>query len=93
MGWAEVEACFAGLGRMLEDDAVLAVYGPFHYGGRPTSASNREFDAWLKARDPQSGVRDFEAVDALARGIGLQLAEDAQMPANNRCLVWTRRVT
>jgi SAM-dependent methyltransferase len=93
MGWPEVEACFAALGRTLEDDAVLAVYGPFHYGGRPTSASNREFDAWLKARDPQSGVRDFEAVDALARDIGLQLAEDAQMPANNRCLVWTRRVT
>lgn len=90
MGWPEVEACFAGLDRVLENDAVLAVYGPFNYGGHYTSASNREFDAWLRARDPHSGVRDFEAVDALARGIGLRLAEDAGMPANNRCLVWVR---
>ena len=55
-----------------------------------TSASNREFDAWLKARDPQSGIRDFEAVDALAQKAGLRLQADVEMPANNRCLVWRR---
>jgi hypothetical protein len=91
MGWPEVEACFAGLDRALADDAVLAAYGPFNYGGAYTSDSNRQFDAWLKARDPRSGVRDFEAVDALAHRIGLTLAEDVTMPANNRCVVWTRR--
>ncbi len=90
MAWPEVEACFAGLARVLEDDAVIAVYGPFNYGGDYTSASNREFDAWLKARDPRSGIRDFEAVDALARAGGFALVEDAAMPANNRCLVWMR---
>lgn len=90
MGWPDVEAFFAGVQRVLAADAVLAVYGPFNTGGDFTSASNREFDAWLKARDPRSGIRDFEAVDALARGIGLSLAEDAALPANNRCLVWTR---
>jgi len=47
-------------------------------------------DGWLKARDPRSGIRDFEAVDALARGIGLRLLDDVAMPANNRCLVWRR---
>ena len=90
MGWPEVEACFSGLAHALEDDAVLAVYGPFNYDGEYTSASNREFDAWLKARDPRSGIRDFEAVDALARAGGFALVEDAAMPANNRCLVWMR---
>lgn len=90
MGWPEVEACFAGLARALARDAVLAVYGPFNYGGDFTSDSNRAFDAWLKARDPRSGIRDFEAVDALARDAGFTLAEDAAMPANNRCLVWSR---
>lgn len=90
MGWPQVQACFAGIGRVLADDGVLAVYGPFNYGGDYSSDSNREFDAWLKARDPQSGIRDFEAVDALARGIGLVLVEDVAMPANNRCLVWRR---
>ena len=90
MGWPEVEAFFAGLDRTLAADAVLVVYGPFNYGGDYTSGSNREFDAWLKARDPRSAIRDFEAVDALARGIGLALVEDVEMPANNRCLVWRR---
>lgn len=90
MGWPEVEAFFAGLDRTLAADAVLAVYGPFNYGGDYTSASNRAFDAWLKARDARSGIRDFEAVDALARGAGFDLAEDAAMPANNWCLVWRR---
>jgi SAM-dependent methyltransferase len=71
-------------------DGKLIVYGPFNYAGAYTSDSNRDFDGWLKARDPQSGIRDFEAVDALARGIGLQLISDIAMPANNHCLVWRR---
>jgi len=90
MGWAQVEAFFAGLDRVLAADATLAVYGPFNYRGEFSSDSNREFDGWLKARDPQSGVRDFEAVDALAAAIGLRLLADEAMPANNRCLVWRR---
>mgnify|MGYP000853297370 CR=1 FL=1 len=90
MGWPEVEACFTGLDRVLVQDATLVVYGPFNTGGSYTSDSNRDFDGWLKARDPRSGIRDFEAVDALARHIGLRLQDDIAMPANNRCLVWRR---
>ena len=88
MGWPEVERFFAGVGAVLEAGGILAVYGPFNYGGRYTSESNARFDAWLKARDPASGVRDFEAVDALARAHGLLLQQDIAMPANNRTLVW-----
>lgn len=90
MGWPDVQALFAGLDRALADDATLVVYGPFNIAGRHTSASNREFDAWLKARDPHSGIRDLEAVDALAAVIGLQRIADVAMPAHNRCLVWRR---
>lgn len=90
MGWAEVEVLFAGLDAVLDDDAIAAVYGPFNYDGAYSSDSNREFDAWLKARDARSGIRDFEAVDALASDIGMRLVEDVAMPANNRCLVWRR---
>lgn len=93
MGWPQVEAFFAGVGKVLQADGLLIVYGPFNYGGDFTSDSNRAFDQWLKGRDPASGIRDFEAVDALARGIGLSLVEDNAMPANNRCLVWRQRVT
>ncbi|MCR6625727.1 MAG: class I SAM-dependent methyltransferase [Pseudoxanthomonas sp.] len=88
MGWPQVEAFFAGVGGILERNGLLIVYGPFNYGGDFTSDSNRAFEQWLKDRDPASGIRDFEAVDALARAIGLALVEDNAMPANNRCLVW-----
>jgi cyclopropane fatty-acyl-phospholipid synthase-like methyltransferase len=90
MGWTEVEAFFDGVAGVLADSATVVVYGPFNYGGAYTSDSNREFDGWLKARDPHSGIRDFEAVDALARAIGLRLVAGVAMPANNRCLVWRR---
>ena len=90
MGWPEVEQFFEGVGDVLEAGGVLAVYGPFNTDGAFTSESNARFDAWLKARDPASGVRDFEAVDALARAQGLVLQQDIAMPANNRTLVWRR---
>ena len=88
MGWAHVQALFAGLPALLAAGALLAVYGPFNYGGAFTSDSNAQFDAWLKARDPRSGIRDVEAVQALAGQSGFQLLEDVPMPANNRLLVW-----
>jgi len=66
------------------------VYGPFNTNGRYTSTGNRDFDAVLKARDPRSGIRDAEAVQALATQAGLQPVDDVDMPANNRCLVWRR---
>jgi predicted O-methyltransferase YrrM len=90
MGWPEVEQFFEGVGEVLEAGGVLAVYGPFNTDGAFTSESNARFDAWLKARDPASGVRDFAAVDALARAQGLILLQDIAMPANNRTLVWRR---
>ena len=90
MGAAEVEKCFAGIGQVLEPGGVLAVYGPFNYQGQFTSESNARFDQWLKSRDPASGIRDFETVDALARQQGLVLLHDHAMPANNRTLVWTK---
>ncbi len=90
MGWSEVERFFAQLPTMLEPNAVLAIYGPFNYNGRFSSESNAAFDAALRADNPKRGIRDFEAVDVLAKRIGFALIEDCAMPANNRCLVWHR---
>jgi hypothetical protein len=67
---------------------VLASYGSFRYGGRFTTDSNAAFDAMLRDRDPRSGQRDFEVVNALAKAAGLRLSADHAMPANNRLLVW-----
>lgn len=88
--WSGVESFFAGVGSVLGASGVLVVYGPFNEGGAYTSTSNRDFDAWLKARDPRSGIRDVEAVNALAERAGLRAVDDVAMPAHNRCLVWVR---
>jgi cyclopropane fatty-acyl-phospholipid synthase-like methyltransferase len=88
MAWPEVQKLFALLPALMRPHALLTIYGPFNYGGAFTSASNAAFDASLRADQPQRGIRDFEAVDGLARAAGLVLVEDRAMPANNRCITW-----
>lgn len=90
MSWDHVGHFFRGVGEVLLPGGTLCVYGPFRYGGQFTTPSNAEFDRWLKRRDPVSGVRDVEAVNALARAQGLTLLADHAMPANNQTLVWRR---
>lgn len=90
VSWPEVERMFEGVAGVLEAGGVLCLYGPFNYGGAFTSESNARFDAWLKARDARSGVRDFEAVNRLAGSYGLILLRDVPMPVNNRILVWRK---
>ena len=91
MAWASVEALFSHLGDVAQQPLVLAIYGPFNYGGRYTSESNAAFDQWLAQQHPDSAIRDFEAVDVLATSAGFSLLEDNAMPANNRLLVWRRQ--
>lgn len=90
VSWPGVENLFAGVGRVLAPGSVLYVYGAYRYATRPLEPSNEEFDRWLKTRDPVSGVRDFEAVNALAQRHGLQLTADRAMPGNNRSIWWTK---
>jgi SAM-dependent methyltransferase len=88
MDYAAVQAFFRGAGVLLAGGGVLCVYGPFRYDGAYTSDSNAQFDAFLKARDPASGLRDVSDLRALAARHGLHLDEDHAMPANNRTLVF-----
>lgn len=90
VSWPGVEQLFAGIGRVLSVGGIVCMYGPFNYGGKFTTESNARFDAWLKSRDPASGVRDFEAISSLAEAQGLHLLKDVSMPGNNRTLVWKR---
>ncbi len=90
MAWPDVECLFAGVGSVLEPGGVFCLYGPFNYDGRYTSDSNARFDDWLKARDPASGIRDFQALQVLAEKAGMVLKSDYAMPANNRTLVWLK---
>jgi hypothetical protein len=90
MSWAQVGAFLRGAGHSLRTGGRLCVYGPFRYHGEFSTPSNARFDAWLKERDPASGVRDFEAVNARAEAAGLKLLADHAMPANNQLLVWEK---
>jgi len=90
MSWPQVERMFRGVARLLPQGGVFALYGPFNYGGQPTSQSNARFDAMLRARDPSSGIRDFEHIQTLAARCGLAFLEDNAMPANNRLLVFRK---
>jgi len=90
MSWPSVENFFRGAAAVLGAGGMLAVYGPFNYGGRYTAESNARFDAFLRARDAQSGIRDVEAVHALAQRNGFEPCADHAMPANNRTLTWRR---
>jgi SAM-dependent methyltransferase len=91
MSWGQVQKLFDGVGRLLPSQGVFALYGPFNYSGMHTSDSNARFDAMLRARDPASGLRNFEDVVALAQRNAMTLEEDNPMPANNRLLVFRRR--
>lgn len=87
MSWPQVERMFGGLGK-IPTLRTFCLYGPFNYGGKHTTESNARFDAMLRARDPASGLRDFDDIAKLAERAGLTLAEDNAMPANNRLLVF-----
>lgn len=91
MSWEAVQCCFSGVGKILKETGLFMLYGPFSYHGKHTSPSNAQFDHWLKARDPRSGVRDFHDLDQLAQAQQLVLQDDIAMPVNNRILVWRKQ--
>lgn len=88
--WAAAEGLMAGAARVLPPGGVLYLYGPFLEPEVATAAGNLAFDADLCARDPEWGLREREAVAALAAGHGLRLTERVAMPANNLSLVFRR---
>ena len=91
MSWIEMETLFSRLNELFRKNAVVCIYGPFNYHGTYTSESNAQFDRRLKETDPLSGIRDKEAVEALAQASGIELVDDVTMPANNRLLVFKKK--
>lgn len=89
--WQIAESLFRGASRSLVSGAYLLTYGPYRKGGVHTSVSNADFDASLKQRNPEWGVRDIHDLEACAAAHGLTLVETISMPANNLTLVWQRR--
>lgn len=86
--WAAAEGLVSGAARRLVPGGLLFLYGPFMEGGRHTGPRNEAFDRSLRERDPAWGVRDLDAVVALAQRAGLALERRVGMPANNLSLVF-----
>ncbi len=90
MTWGNVIDLFENAPPLLDAGGLFILYGPFNYNQQYTSESNARFDIWLKQRDPDSAIRDFEALDELAKKAGMFLQSDHALPANNRILVWEK---
>lgn len=90
VAWRGVVNLFAGAGRVLTPGGLLYVYGAYRYATRPLEPSNESFDQLLRARDPEAGIRDFEAVNELAQQQGMTLLCDRPMPGNNRSIGWVK---
>lgn len=89
--WSATEALFDGARNLLSPEHVLFLYGPYRRFGRHTSESNEQFDSELRARHPQWGLRDLEAVSDVALARGFELSEIVEMPTNNLSVVFRRR--
>ena len=90
--WASTEGLMRGASALLPEGAPLVLYGPYKRGGAHTAPSNAAFDADLRTRNAAWGVRDLEAVAALATANGFGPPRVTEMPANNLTVVFRRQV-
>ncbi|MNU40734.1 hypothetical protein D3C71_294560 [compost metagenome] len=89
--WAATEGLMKLAERALpRPGGLLYLYGPYREPEVPLAPSNEAFDISLKARDPAWGLRDRDAVTALAKSHGLTLTLRTDMPANNISLIFRR---
>ncbi|PZN98736.1 MAG: SAM-dependent methyltransferase [Alphaproteobacteria bacterium] len=75
---------------LIQPGGPLVLYGPFVDADVPLAPSNAAFDDSLKARNPDWGLRDLDAVVEAARTEGLRLTLRRDMPANNLMLLFRR---
>jgi len=89
--WRCCEALIDGAAARLGSGAPLVLYGPYRFGGVYTAPSNEQFDASLRQRDPNWGVRDVDDLERYANGSELDFETKFALPANNHVLVFRRR--
>jgi cyclopropane fatty-acyl-phospholipid synthase-like methyltransferase len=87
--WAATHALLRGAASHLSAGGKLILYGPYLENGT-AAQSNLDFDASLKRRNPEWGLRELEEITRLAATHGLQRRDVARMPANNLTLVFAR---
>jgi len=85
--WASALGLIDGAARLLPPGGPLILYGPWLKDDIETAESNLAFDADLKRRDPEWGLRRVEEFASAASAKGLSLEETRPMPANNLMLL------
>ena len=88
--WSTTQALLRGAKHILPPAGLLCLYGPFRVAGEHTAASNRAFDAQLRAMNSEWGVRDLDAVSTEARAYNIELARTFEMPANNLIAIYRK---
>ena len=88
--WRATEGLMRGAARILQSGSPLYLYGPYRQANVVTASSNEAFDANLKSRNREWGLRNLEDVTALAIRAGFSPPEVTQMPANNLSVVFRR---
>ncbi len=88
--WAAAEGLFRHAGELLKSRAPLYLYGPYRRPGQPLEPGNAAFDESLRSRDPGWGLRDLDAVGALALANGFGPPDITEMPANNLSLTFRK---
>ncbi len=91
MSFAAVEKMYALVGEVLKDGGWFCLYGPFRRNGEFNTASNAEFHASLRQRDPDMGVRHLEDLDRLGEQAGMRRVRLYAMPSNNHLVVWRKQ--
>ena len=89
--WAAALGLLDGAERVLSPGGRLILYGPWIVPGVETAPSNLAFDADLKSRDPDWGLRQVDDFAEAAAARGLAVSDQRAMPANNRMLLFIRR--
>lgn len=88
--WEATLGLLRGAGAALPTGGLLYLYGPYLRDGVETAPSNLAFDASLRARDQQWGLRRMEDVVAAATAQGFRFDRLAEMPANNLSLLFRK---
>lgn len=89
--WPSALGLLDGAARLLRTGAPLILYGPWLRNDIPTAPSNLDFDADLKRRNPEWGLRRVESFATEAEQRGFRPEETRLMPANNMMLLLRRR--
>jgi SAM-dependent methyltransferase len=89
--WAATEGLIRHAAELLPASAPLYLYGPYRQSGVPLAPSNAVFDDSLRRRNPKWGLRELDAVAALATAAGFDGPQVMPMPANNLSVVFRRR--